>query len=283
MNGYGRMIGGLGLAMLGVSLAAAGELPVGYLTPDQFSANVGDAVLLRVKQGEAKRAEPAPWPANDLAWLFQRAAGTQRNRHNVPASSTDPRAAAIQVEHGGVTVVGYDSRTRVIETTGADLQAFLERNVATADRDPAVQRLAGQQKVRVRRLESGMTLIRAPEPDGQRGPSLVAMSKTGQRTEIRLYVDPTVMPVGTDLPVKTYVDGGSINGVKVQATCLASGETFSTASSRGAMANLRINHPGKWLIEFHHAQPCAAGSDADWEVRSATVTFEVPAEGGAEK
>ena len=279
MTAHNRWMGVLCLLGVAVGVATAGELPVTYLTPETFAANLGDSVLLRVQLGEALRAAPTAWPEDQLAWFFVRSGDTAQNRPTVRAVDRDPNAAEVSMPRPGATVVGFDSKPVVAEVLGSELKSFLTKNVAGAADDPAVRGLKAARRLRVRRIQSATTLIRVAAPGAQVVPSVIAMSKTGQKVEIRPLSDPTMVPVGRDLPLRVYVGASKEAGAKVQATSLDGGTTVAATTDSSGAAHFRITHTGQWRIEFHYAEPNVTDADIDWDIRSATLTFEVTKEG----
>jgi hypothetical protein len=263
----------------GLGCAWAAPPAVTYLRPAKFVATRGESVGVCVETGAPLTAQVTDWPADDLRWFYVLAAGTRENHPTVRPAGRDTRSVPVNVTQPGVTVVGLDKKPAVTTMSGTDLRTFLSQNVAQAEAVPIFQRL-GSTPVRVRRIESAATLIRAPGTGGDNEGSGAAMSKTGQAVEIRPLFDPTSVVVGSDLPVRVYVGGSTKAGAKVQASSLAAGQTVAKIADRTGSTFFRITHPGLWRIEFHDARPLDGDADADWVLYSATLTFEVTGEGG---
>ena len=279
MNAYGLRAGPLLAVVTVVALATAGVPPVMYLMPDQFTASLDQPVTLRVESGAALTAQTAQWPSNEMAWFFVLADGTRHNHDQIAATDPDKKTVAVELTQPGATVIGFDTKPVISQVSGKDLAAFLTKNVAGAEASPAVRELTGRQNLRVRRTQSATTMIRVPAGDHRDLNSAVAQAKTGLSVEIRSMFDPTVITVGSDFPLRTYIGGSKKAGVKVQATSLTGGKTWSKVTDTSGVAYFRIKHPGTWRIEFHHAQPLENDPQADWAVYSATLTFEVATEG----
>jgi hypothetical protein len=255
--------------------ALAGTLTTAYLTPSKYSATLGESIALHFDAGAAKDAQPAPWPSGEVTWLFIRGGDAAENQHDVQPQRAQDNFVPLKVEYPAVTMVGA-LRPVVREVPGAELRAFLEQHAA-AD----TSSLAAGRTYRVRDIGSAKTLIRVPAADGQALPSAIATSKTGLRGEIRPHFDPTVAPVGSDIPLTVYVNGDKRPGAQIQATNVATGQTTTMTSDQSGSAHFRVTDPGVWRVEFHYAQPLSNDSAADWVVYSATLTFEV-AKGGAQ-
>jgi hypothetical protein len=270
----------MGLIAAGFAAATAAEPAVTYLTPETFKPDVGQTLTLRVNTGSAARTDLAPWPADQLNWFFVRGGGTQQNRPNIAAKAHDANAAEFAVSQPGVSVIAVNFKPSVVEMSGDDLKRFLLQNVAGAERDPRVAALNGKTTVRVRRIESATALVRAPERSGHElAPSAIATSKLGLPGELRSLMDPTVANAGSDWAVRIYIEGSNRPGGKVQATSLADGKTQSAIADASGAARFHIGTGGVWRVEFHDAQPLQNDPQADWVLRSATLSFEVPTEG----
>jgi hypothetical protein len=270
----------LWLLVAAATPAWAGTLTTSFLTPSQYSATLGDSVMLRWNAGAAKDAQPVAWPSGEVSWLFIRGGGEQENRHDVRPQRAQDNFITLKIEQPAVTLVGAE-RPVVREVAGAELRTFLEQNVAGDSTAAEANRLAADRKYRVRDIASAKTLIRVPTADGQVGPSAIATSKTGLAGEIRPQFDPTVAPVGSDLPLTIYVNGDKLPGATIQATNVATAKTTTMTAGPSGSAHFRVTDTGVWRVEFHWAQPLQDDPAADWVVYNATLTFEVT-KGGAQ-
>jgi hypothetical protein len=265
------------------SSLAAGQ-SVTYLSPDKHQVRVGEQVRLRVEVGEALQPQRAAWPADAIDWLFVRLAGTQENMHEDrvrPARAQDD-FLSVTLSHAGVALIGFDTRPAVQQVAGKDLRAFLDRYVESAalpDARPPIQPTA---KLNVRQVESTKTLVRVSAEGDQRSHSATAQSKSGQAVEIRPLADPTMVAVGSDLPVRAYVNGSKKVGVRMLATSVAAGKTQQSVTDASGATHFRITHAGLWRVEFHWAEPLKSDPTADWAIYSATLTFEVEEQGAGE-
>ena len=266
------------LAASGIAVAAGQS--VTYLAPAQHAATVGKQVAVRVEAGEGEVVRPVAWPTERIDWLFVRAPGTQENREDV--GPRDPQGNFIEVAltKPGVTLIALDTKPAETTFTGKQFKAFARRALLSTAYDAAVASIADAAQVRTRRIESAKTLVRVADPTGKpTSHSAVAQSKTGQAVEIRPLADPTMATVGSDLPVRAYVAGSKQVGVKVLATCVATGKTQEAIADSSGSCHFRISDPGVWRIEFHHLTSAPDDAKTDWMIYSATLTFEAPRTG----
>ena len=84
------------------------------------------------------------------------------------------------------------------------------------------------------------------------------------------------MRVKSDLPLRIYLPFGKREGVKVIARHLESGRTQSFLTDAVGAGFFSVSVPGVWVVEVHGARRLEDDPDADWEIHSATLTFEVP-------
>ncbi|HPM25307.1 MAG TPA: DUF4198 domain-containing protein [Phycisphaerae bacterium] len=258
--------------------SALAAVPAGsYLVPSKHEAAIGDVLTLRFDAGAAKDAQPAPWPAAGVPWLFVRGGPTQENRHDVrPARSAD-NFTSVTIEHPGVTLIGANPAPTIAEVSADEWRACLALNTGeTASRGTS----PADRPVRVRHVVSTKTLVRVAAEDGRRTPSAIATSKSGQVVEIRPHFDPTAAQPGGDIPLTFYVDGDKRPAAKVRATNVATGKAEEFVTDGGGSGHFRITDAGAWRVEAHFAQPLESDPSADWVIYTATLTFEIAA-GGA--
>jgi hypothetical protein len=266
-------------ALAAMGTATAGIPPVTYLVPDDFTPARDQTVNLHIEAGAALAAQTTDWPTNELEWFFWRGDGKQENRQTLAPATPQLRSVAVRA-YPGVTVIGLNKKPVAVEASGTELAAFLSANVAGMKEDPAVRKLSAQLTAKLRRFESATTMVRVATGDVRDLHSAVAQNKTGQTAEIQALFDPTRLRAGADLPVRVHLRGTKQAGAQVRATCLAGGRSEERITDPTGSTYFRITQPGAWRIEWHHAEPLAGDPAADWVLYTATLTFEVPAEGG---
>lgn len=246
------------------------------LVPDRFRVAGGDAVNLRVESRRGEKTETVDWPAQRIGWFFVRNGGTQENQDTVLPRDPQERAIAYRIDHAGGAVIGMDLKPRLETWTAAELDAFVSECRSGSPTTPAPPKAANTDW-RVRRIETLRTLVRA-SPAGveeSEASSTAILAKTGQAVEIRLMADPTIATIGSDVPLKTYVRGDKCAGAAGRAICLSDGSRQTFTTDPTGAAHFKLTRGGVWLVEFRHVEPAPPGSDHDWLIHSATLTFEV--------
>ncbi len=268
------------LAAAGVA-AAAGQATT-CLVPATHTASVGQRVAVRVEAGIGPAVRPVAWPTDRIDWLFVRAPGTQENREDVGPRDAGGNFIDVTPTKSGVTLIALDTKPAETTLLGRQFKAFAHRVLPSETYQRVADDITDAAQVRTRRIESAKTLVRVADPTGKPpSHSSVAQSKTGQAVEIRPLADPTMVTVGSDLPVRTYVGGSKQVGVKVLATCAATGKTLEAITDSSGSCHFRIDAAGVWRIEFHHIAPVPNDARVDRAIYSATLTFEAPRTGAA--
>ena len=81
---------------------------------------------------------------------------------------------------------------------------------------------------------------------------------------------------GSVMPLRVYVPNPEKSGTRVIARHLASGTRQSFLTDRVGTGYFTVDQPGVWIVEAHHATRLVDDPEADWEIHTATLTFEVP-------
>lgn len=261
-------------------IAAATAQTVTYLTPARHTAAVGQRVAVRVEQGDGAVVRPAAWPTERIDWLFVRAPGTQENREDVGPREANGNFIDVPLSRPGVTLIALDTKPAETTNSGRQFKAFAQRAMPSQAYETVAASIGDATQVRTRRIESAKTLVRVADPGHKPAShSAVAQSKTGQAVEIRPLADPTMVSAGSDLPVRAYVGGSKQVGVKVLATCVATGQTREAVTDSSGSCHFRIDAAGVWRIEFHYITSAPDNPNVDWAIYSASLTFEAPRTG----
>ncbi len=259
--------------------AASGQTgaapPPQFLIPLAYTAPPATPLELQLRASAAADAPQLAWPADRCQWFFARSAGEQQNLQALaPFGRPEPR---VQIGRDDATVIGLDQRPAIVTAPAAPIARLAK--TADAAGEPGAAEVADTASVRVRHYVSAKSIIR---PAGaRRAPSATVMSKTGQPAEIRLLADPTALTLGSDLPIRVYVQGDKAGGVTVTALHVPTGRSQQTVSDRGGMGRFHIDAGGAWLLAFQSARPSPPDSDAAWDLFSGTVAFDVPELGDA--
>jgi len=245
------------------------------LLADRHELAARERLNVRFDRERGGALEQAAWPG-EFDWFLVRVAGGQANLESLPDPDDETAAFELLLPEPGVALVAADRRPRVELVTPGELRAFLRSRVGAATLPARALERGGQPELRVRRLESSKLLVRVLGAEGWLPNSATAQSKTGQRVEIRPLGDPTSVRVKTDMPLRVYVPNPRKAGTKVLAHHLSSGRTQTFLTDGVGTGHFTVNAPGVWLVEVHHARRLVDDSEADWEIHTATLTFEVP-------
>lgn len=258
----------IGLSTLRVAAAAATP-PATYLLPERFVTEPGASLVVHLRQGTAAGAgHPMPWLPDQVRWFFVRTTGTQAN---VPADEVvcvGEGAISVAFAEPDAAIVGLDL---AVEITQLD-----EAGRATVG-GAALPLPAGPLPILHQR--SARTIVRVAAPGAAWVASGAAVSKTGQQAEIRPLADPTLIRVGSDLPLRVFIEGDKRAGVRVTARGPDAVVRACVSDAVGA-AHFRIDALGPWNISFQHLEPSAETSRYSGVLYSGTLTFEVRAEAG---
>ncbi len=272
----------LAAAAVGATIAArAGAQSTTYLVPARFEAESGSKLEIHVELGVGDALSPAAWPTGGLDQFFVRTAGTQRNLPEVAPARPEDAFVSIDLGDPDAAMIGLDRRPWIESVPGPKLRAFLEKDVAASSLPEGWKARTDADALRVRHLDSAKLLVRSVreltvggEPEKLPG-SATSASRAGQRSEIKVLVDPTVMALGSDLPLRvSWFDSKDVDAT-ILAKNLPSGSEVSVRTTKGN-GWLRIDHPGRWQLEVHRARTLADDVAADFEIESATLVFSVP-------
>lgn len=211
------------------------------------------------------------WDTLDVQWLFWRWQDRAENRHPETVPAAEAGALRLEAGEAGPVVVGADFPQRTARLTAE--QAAQVRQLAAPPGPAGTQHAA--QPLAVIRLESATAIVRSDRDDS--GPSPIATSKTGQGAEIRPLMDPSRVPVDSDLAIRAYVQGASAPAQRVLAVHLDSGRTTPIDTDDSGIGSFTIDASGAWLLYFHRLE------DGEGERRprlfTATLRFDAPREG----
>jgi hypothetical protein len=248
---------------------------VSALRGDRHEVTVHERLRLRFDGERSGAVARGAWPG-EFDWFLVRVAGTQRNLEDLAAADPEADSFDLLLSESGVTLVAADRKPRIEEVTPRELRAFLRSRLGPKTLPAASLGSKDEPALRVRRLESSKLLVRVLGDEGWLPNSATAQSKTGQRVEIRPLGDPTSVKVRTDMPLRIYVPNPRKVGTKVIARHLESGKRQTFLTDREGTGHFTVNAPGVWLVEVHHARRLVDDPEADWELHTATLTFEVP-------
>lgn len=198
----------------------------------------------RVVVDGPRGVEPAPVRA--ATWYFERTEETQVNAPELPseAPGRDGSAGVRTSALRGPGVIGVDFVADEAEEPAARAREL----AGAALRD----RLPDQGTVRVRRIDSAKLVV---------GGGAASTSKAAQAVEIQPMADPQSARSGSDLPLRTLVEGAKAGATELEAR--REGDTAPPrrlTSNDDGIANLRIDTEGVWLITMRRASVEADGT-----------------------
>ncbi|MFN0134114.1 MAG: DUF4198 domain-containing protein [Phycisphaerales bacterium] len=185
-------------------------------------------------------------PARAASWYFERTEEAQINAPEVPSEvpGADGQTGVRTSSLRGPGIIGVDFKPEETEEPAARARELA--GAAIRDRIPE------QGTVRVRRVHSMKLVI---------GGGAAATSKAAQAVELQPMADPAGASVGSDLPLRTLVDGAKAGGVEVEARRVADeAKPRGLTSSADGIVNLRIDAEGLWLITMRRASLEADGT-----------------------
>lgn len=258
----------IGLSTLRVAAVTATPEAT-YLMPERFVAVPGAPVVVHLQKGTALApGQPMPWTPDHVSWFFVRTTLTQEN------VAPDE---LVRVGESGVRVVVAEADAAVVGLDIACGLAHVGPGEALAIGGEPARAVASDRTVWLRR--SARTVVRVAPAGAIWTPSPAAVSRTGQMAEIRPLMDPTMIRVGGDLPLRIY---GPLGGAEVRfvARRLPDGPPQFVTSNAAGFARIRIDSAGPWLVAFHRYEADRTAQHYDGVLYSGTLTFEVRAEVG---
>lgn len=274
----------LGLTLLlGAPLHALALQETRFLQAERYEVASGRELALRFGALSEGRLSGVAWPreldaeGRDFEWAFVRAAGAQENLERFQPASEREDAVLRRLVEPGVTLIATDRRPFVESIPAGEWMAFLAANLGPEALPADWRTRIPEGVVRVRRRESSKLLVRVVGENGWLPNSATAQSKTGQAVELRPLADPTSVALKSDLPLRAYLPAARKDGNKVLAHHHESGrgQTFLTDAMGSGFFTVSV--AGVWTVAAHAVRPLADDEGADWELASATLTFEVPA------
>lgn len=139
------------------------------------------------------------------------------------------------------------------------------------------------------RMADGRTLeateqwiIRSHSGKQRPTPSSIATNKSALRTEIRVFMDPTATPLGGDIALKLYDEGGTGSEDADEGEAYAGDFTITTPSGEvrrmhtgpGGLSKFTLDQAGVWAVRFYSVH--------ERVVRADTLWFEAKAFGGTQ-
>lgn len=272
---YSRFLAFLALALLALPPAAAQTLA--RFVPAELGGEGASAGMLELRfvRESTRSIELQPWPALEIGWLFVRGEGTQQNHDALATLPGDPSRLRLEHEGSGPLLAGWDLPARVERAHPVELRAFLAERSARTAMPRALEALAANETVLVRRLESLALVARPEEGQAPAEPSAIATSKSGQRMELRPLFDPSFLQAGSDFAFKLYLPAGGSEGVLCRAVHLVNRSSQPIELLGDGSLRLKLEQAGPWMLEATRLRALGGAEEAALELASSTLVFVV--------
>ncbi len=237
------------------------------LEPDHFHADPGAIVTMRFFLGHGSERQERGRSGDHIQRFV---CVTPDGVAHVPGNS-DGAGGALRLEEPGVYMFAYQSRPAVSAVAPAAFRTFLkEAGLEGHEADRAVA-ARGLMPVRIRTVRCAKSLVRVgTSVRGDAGAS------AGLALELAPQTKPAAMVPGVLAAFKATKGGQSLVGALVVAALRDSPSTRVAARTDSlGRVHLRIVKPGAWVVMCSTVQRSASRKLADWDVHSASLTFDV--------
>lgn len=260
------------LMLLGAAaVAAAHDM---FVKPERFRVAENADVLVRLLNGTFSKSENSI--TRDRILDISLVSPTGRARLDTASWTTDGDTSTIRVRTGaaGTYVIGVSTRPRAFELSAKDFNMYLRED--------------GIPDVLAARRKGGEMEKSARERYGKHVKALLQVgtatsdayaTELGYPAEIVPMANPYALRPGARLRVRTLVDGKPVANQYV----LFGGRTptggripqRSVRSNAEGVAAIPLARAGTWYVKFIHMARLDGDSEADYESKWATLTFEV--------
>lgn len=262
------------LAWAGIALQTASAQTLARFMPVEAEGGSPGVLELRFVRERPSSIEFQPWPARESGWMFLRAEGTQHNLDALAAVPEDATLLRLEREGPGPMLVGWDLPPRVERTKPAELRAFLAERASKLATPRVLEALTQGELVPVLRLES-LALVARPAQGAAAEPSPIAISKSGQRMELRALFDPSCLQAGSLFAFKLYLPEGGADNVVCRAVHLATRESQAIERLADGSLRARLERAGPWMLEACRLRALDGSAGAALELASSTLVFVV--------
>ncbi len=214
------------LTLLLIADGAAIELPEidfePIVTTDGQSAN-------RMVPSDRQRAS-TPAAVFDISRITVSAAGRQLN---IKPEGSDDLIIPMLMEDTGV--IGMQWFQPGIELSAAEIQA-IQPNLTSIRTGIFTHYVSGK-------------YLRRSSANRNR-PMQSFLAKSPYPISIRAMADPTLLPAGSDFPVRLYLSGRAVPGATLTAENLSTGAVQTTRSDDMGFAIVNLQEAGNWRLSF---------------------------------
>jgi uncharacterized GH25 family protein len=242
-----------------------------WIEPGTFRTSPGSLIGVHLLVGENLLGDPIPRDAASIERFSVTRGGREQT---VPGREGGDPAGALRVDGSGLLVVAYQSRPHPVSLSPATFEKYLGEEGLDAITAILPARGTRPREYRERYSRCAKALIAS-------GPQTAADKDRaiGMPLELVAQENPYTIATGAELPIALLFQGKPHAGALVIA--INREEPRSRLSARTDQhGRVRFAFPrgGGWMVKAVHMTAAPAGSDADWESRWASLTFEIPSE-----
>ncbi|MBS1724534.1 MAG: hypothetical protein JSS66_16450 [Armatimonadetes bacterium] len=232
-----------------------------FLQPDQFFLK-GRTALVDLRRSSAPSLVPEEWSDAPVKWSFLRTGEVQENRDDIGEWLRPDGRLELKIPASGPIMFGIDFLPRIESVNSTDLRKLTKAPV-------------GAGTVKIRHYRTAVTILRTQWGPGVDSPgSAVATSETSLTSAVHLMMDPSSLMLGGDIAFEVVMRGLEIEDATVKINHRSSGETLVRDDAE--RYRFTPDKPGVWDMEVQFVRPLKDDPEAQFELYSTTMTFEVP-------
>ena len=259
------------MILLVAAVAAAHDL---FIEPEQYHVAEGTEVLVRVLNGTFDKSENSI--ARDRLVDVSVVSPGGRARLDTADWNTTGDTSTFRFKTGaaGTYVLGVSTRPRTFQLAAKAFNAYLEEDgipdvLAARRRNGELGKAA-----RERYSKHVKALVQVGDATTEQ-----YATPLGYTAEIVPVENPSTLRPGATVHIRVLVDGAPVaKQLVMYGGRRANGANIarrSTRSNANGVVCIPLRTAGVWYIEFIHMKRQAAGGDADYESKWATLTFEI--------
>src|SRR5262249_48221614 len=196
----------------------------------------------------------------------------------VGRDGADP-AGFLRVAAPGLMVIGYRSNPSAVELPAEKFNQYLKEEGLDAVAALREQRRQTGSSAREMFARCAKSLVLSGKPGEQQGDRVL-----GFPLELLAERNPYAPGAAQDLPVRLTYENRPLQGALVVAmNRLNPSDKQAARTDSDGRVRLHLRPAGMWLIKAVHMIAAPAGSSAEWSSFWASLTFELPAAGAAQR
>ncbi len=239
-----------------------------WIEPSAYSSMPGGAIAVHLRVGEGFKGDPVPRKSERIERFIL--VGPEGEVPIEGAEGADP-AGYVRPGEPGLHVAAYRGRRSSIELEAGKFEAYLKEE--------------GLDRIIALRAERGESGKPGREVYSRCAKSLIGVGDrpeggfdrvVGLPLELVPEKDPFLLELGSNLPVRLFLDGKPLAGALIVAMDRGDPQRrIQARSDAEGRVRLRLDRDGVWLVKTVHMHPAPPDTGADWESLWASLTFEV--------